>query len=274
MGIPLRSGRLFTDADRLGSQSVVVIDEVLAQQAFPRQDPIGKPIWGLEFNDPATIIGVVGHVRQFGLAGDDEAKIRGQLYYPFAQVPDKLVRRWSQLMSVAIRSSVDPAAIMPRIREVVRGTASDQTIYLVRTMDQLARNSIAPERFLLVLFAVFAGLALLLASIGIYGVLAYLTNQRVPEMAIRMALGSSARGVMRMVLKDSFQMVLIGVAVGAAGAWAADRVLLRVVQGSRPGGVLTFIGMIVVLCLAALLASLAPARRAARVDPLTALRSE
>jgi ABC-type antimicrobial peptide transport system permease subunit len=221
-----------------------------------------------------TVVGVVGHVRQFGLAGDDDAKVRAQLYYPFAQVPDKFVRRWSELMSVAVRTSVNPGSILPSIREAVRGSSGDQVIYLVRTMDQLARNSIAPERFLLVLFGIFAGLALLLASVGVYGVLSYLTNQRVAELAVRIALGSSASGIMRLILKESFQMVALGVAFGAAGAWAADRVLLRMVQGAQPGAPLTFALMITVLAASALLASFVPARRASRVDPLTALRSE
>jgi ABC-type antimicrobial peptide transport system permease subunit len=251
-----------------------VIDEVLAQQAFPGQDPIGKPIWGLGFNDPATIVGVVGHVRQFGLAGDDQAKIRAQLYYPFAQVPDRFVRRWSQLMSIAVRTSVNPATILPSLREAVRGTAGDQVIFLVQTMDQLARRTIAPQRFLLVLFGIFAGLALLLACIGVYGVLAYLTNQRIPELAIRIALGSTSTGVVRLVLKQSLQMIGFGVLLGAAGAWAADRILLRVVEGARSPGPATFVLMIVVLVSFAMLASFVPARRAGCVDPLTALRSE
>jgi putative ABC transport system permease protein len=156
----------------------------------------------------------------------------------------------------------------------VRGSSGDQVIYLVRTLDQLARNSIAPERFLLVLFGIFAGLALLLASVGVYGVLSYLTNQRISELAVRIALGSSASGVIRLILKESFQMVALGIAIGAAGAWAADRVLMRMVEGAQPGGPLTFALMITVLAASALLASFVPARRASRVDPLTALRSE
>jgi predicted permease len=274
MGIPLRRGRLFTEADRMGSQSVVVIDDVLAQKAFPGQDPIGKPIWGLGFSEPATVVGVVGHVRQFGLASDDQAKVRAQLYYPFAQIPDNFVRRWSQLMSVAVRTEVDPAAILPSIREAVRRNSDDQVIFLVQTMDQLAKNSIAQQRFLLVLFAIFAGLALLLACIGVYGVLAYLTNQRVPELAIRMALGSTAHGVVRLVLAQSLRMIVAGVTLGIAGAWAANRILLGVVDGARAAGPATFLVMIAVLVGFALLASYVPARRAGRVDPLTALRSE
>lgn len=274
MGIQLRRGRFISEQDQLNTQGVVVIDEVLAQKAFPGEDPIGKPIWIDLGKDPMTVVGVVGHVRQFGLAGDDDAKVRAQLYYPFAQVPDKFVRRWSELMSVAVRTGVKPGSVLPSIREAVRGSSGDQVIYLVRTMDQLARNSIAPERFLLVLFGIFAGLALLLASVGIYGVLSYLTNQRLSELAVRIALGSSASGVIRLILKDSFQMLALGVALGAAGAWAADRVLLRMVEGAQPGGPLTFALMITVLAASAFLASFVPARRASRVDPLTALRSE
>ncbi|HZU23523.1 MAG TPA: ABC transporter permease, partial [Terriglobales bacterium] len=274
MGIALRRGRFLSEQDRSNTARVAVIDEVMAQKAFPGQDPMGKSIWIDLSKDPMTVVGVVAHVRQFGLAGDDLAPVRAQLYYPFAQVPDPLVRRWSELMSIAVRSNADPAALLPAMRQAVRGGAGDQVIYLVRTMNELASSTIAPERFLLMLFAVFAALALLLAAIGIYGVLAYLTNQRVPELAVRIALGCSATGVTRLVIKQSLQMVAAGVVAGGAAAWAANRVLLRVVQGAQPGGPLTFALMTSILVVAALLASLIPALRAGRVDPLSALRGD
>jgi predicted permease len=274
MGIPLLQGRFFSDTDRQGSQSVAVIDDVMARQAFGGAPPIGKRLWIGMATDPLTVVGVVGHVRHWGLAGDDQAKVRAQLYYPFAQVPDGLLRRWSELMSIAVRTGVAPLNIVEPLRREVRGTGNDQVLYEVRTMEQLAGDSLARQRFLLLLFSIFAGLALLLACIGIYGVLAYLTGQRVPEMGMRMALGASASDVLWLVLRQSLGMIFVGVGLGAAAALAAGRVLERLVEGMRPVDPLTFAIMIPVLTGAALLASFLPARRASRIEPMRALRQE
>lgn len=271
-GIPLRRGRFFTGADRKGSELVAVIDDVMAHQAFGAQDPIGRHIWTALEPAPLTVLGVVGHVRQWGLAADDQAQVRAQLYYPFAQVPDPFVRRWSELMSVAVRTNVNPLSVVEALRAQVRGASGDQVMYQIRTFDQLAEASLARQRFLLILFGAFAALALLLASIGIYGVLAYLTSQRVPEIAVRMALGASSREVVWMILRQSLAMILAGVGVGIAGAFAAARLLVRLVEGVQSLDPLTFAVMIAVLITAALIASLVPAHRASRIDPLRALR--
>jgi putative ABC transport system permease protein len=274
MRIPLRAGRFLTDQDRQGSESVVVIDEAMAQQAFPGENPIGKQVWIGIGPDPAKIVGVVGHVRQCGAADDAQTQVRAQLYYPFAQVPDNLVRRWSELMSIAVRTSADPLTLVDSLRREIRGATGDQVLYNINTMEQLSSASIARQRFLLLLFGIFAGLALLLACIGIYGVLAYLTSQRVPEIGVRLALGASTGDVMWMVVRQSLGMILLGVAVGVSGALAAARLLMRLVEGVRSTEPLTFVLMILVLITAALVASFVPARRASRVDPVTALRQE
>jgi predicted permease len=273
-GIPLRRGRFLTDDDRKGMQSVVVIDDVMAQQAFPGQDPIGKPLWIAIAPDPAIVVGVVGHVRQWGLAADDQSKWRAQLYYPFAQVPGKLVHRWSELMSIAVRTSIDPLSLVEPLRQVVRGATGDQVLYEIDTFEQLASASLARQRFLLLLFGIFAALALLLACIGIYGVLAYLTSRRVPEIGLRMALGATRPRVLWMVLRQSLTMILAGIAAGAAGSWFATRSLVRLVEGLRAAEPSTFALMILVLVIAALFASFLPARRASRIDPMKALRQE
>jgi predicted permease len=272
-GIPLRRGRFLTDLDRQGTESVAVIDEVMAQQAFPNQDPIGKQLW-IGIADPVTVVGVVGHVRQWGLAADDQAQVRAQLYYPFAQVPDRLVRRWSELMSIAVRTSVDPLTILDSLRREIRGATGDQVLSEVNTFEQLAGASLARQRFLLLLFSVFAGLALLLASIGIYGVLAYLTGQRVPEIGVRMALGATAAEVMWLVLRQSLAMVGVGAAIGIIASVAAARVMQNLVEGMRFAEPSTFAIMILVLLAAAMIASFLPARRASRIDPIKALRQE
>ncbi len=274
MGVRLLEGRFFDDRDRMGHESVVVIDEVMAQQAFGGQDALGKHLWIDLGGDPARVIGVVGHVRYWGPAGDDQAKVRAQLYYPFAQVPDRLLRRWSDLMSIAVRTRVAPLSVVEPLKQAVRGATGDQVLYEVRTLDQLAGDSLGRQRFLLLLFSLFAGLAMLLACIGIYGVLAYLTSRRAPEIGVRMALGATGGEVVWLVLRQSLGMILAGAGLGAVAALAAARILLRLVQGMSPAEPATLAITIPVLVLAALGASLIPARRASRLDPLIALRQE
>ena len=273
-GIPLRRGRFLTLDDRKGTQSVAVIDDVMAAQAFPGEDPIGRHVWIGIAPDPVTVVGVVGHVRQYGLAADDRASTRAQLYYPFAQVPDEYVRRWSELLSIAVRTGIDPLNLVEPLRQQVRGATGDQVLYEVNTFEQLASASLARQRFLLLLFGIFAALALLLATIGIYGVLAYLTSQRVPEIGVRMALGATAPSVMWLVLRQSLLMILAGVTLGTAAAWVATRSLVRLVEGVREAEPSTFAVMISLLVIAALGASLIPAQRASRVDPVKALRQD
>ncbi|HEV2687157.1 MAG TPA: FtsX-like permease family protein, partial [Bryobacteraceae bacterium] len=274
MGLKLRQGRFITDQDQQGKEGVAVIDEVMAKEAFGGEEPLGKHLWIGLGADPVRVVGVVAHVRYWGPAGDDVARVRAQLYYPFAQIPDTYVRRWSELMSLAFRTSVDPLTMVEPLRRAVRGATNDQVIYQINTMEQLARESIARQRFLMLLFGIFAGLALLLACIGIYGVLAYLTSQRVPEIGLRMALGASALDVMGMVLRQSLGMIFLGVGVGMCAALAAGRVLARLVEGMRPTELWTYALMVSVLMTAALVASFLPARRASRVDPVKALRQE
>jgi ABC-type antimicrobial peptide transport system permease subunit len=177
-------------------------------------------------------------------------------------------------MSIAVRTNIEPLSIVESLRREVRGATNDQVLYEVHTMEELAKESLARQRFLMLLFGIFAGLALLLACIGIYGVMAYLTGRRVPEIGVRMAFGANARDVVWMVLRGSLAMIIGGVAVGAAAAWAAGRVLERLVEGMQPTGLSTFAITIPVLVAAALCASFVPARRASLVDPVKALRQE
>ena len=273
-GIPLRKGRFFDEHDRMESQHVVVIDEVMAQQAFRGEDPLGKQLWIGLGTDPVTVVGVVGHVRYWGLAADDQAAVRAELYYPFAQVPDRLLHRWSDLMSLAVRTSVPPLRVLQPLREAIKGQTRDQVLYEINTLEQLAGDSLARNRFLLLLFSIFAGTALLLACTGIYGVLAYLTSRRVPEIGLRMAIGASPGDVIWLVFRQSIEMILAGIAVGVLGALVAARLLERSVDGVQPTVLTTFALMTFVLVFPALLASFVPALRASRVDPLKALRYE
>jgi len=275
MGISLRRGRFLNEQDRAGHEIAVVIDNNLAQRAFGESDPVGKPLWlqGMPSN-PAKIVGVVGHVRHWGLAGDDQSRVRDQIYVSFYQLPDPLVSFLSSVMSITVRTSLAPLNVAEPLRRELRGPGSDQTLYDIHTMDDLASASLDRQRFLLWLFGIFAALALVLASIGIYGVLTYLTNQRVPEIGLRMALGASARNVIRLVLGQSFGMIVVGIGIGIFGALAGGRLLQHLVDGTRPVDLSTFAIMIPILLATALFASLIPARRASRVDPMSALRQE
>jgi predicted permease len=275
VGIPLLEGRFFDEHDRLGSQPVVVVDENLARHAFGRKDVVGQHIWMFGMDTvPLEIVGVVGHVRHWGLAGDDQSRVRDQMYYPFAQLPTRFLRVLSSVMSITVRTRSSPLNLVNALQHELRGASGDQTLYNVRTMEQLVGASLARERFLSLLFGVFAGLALLLACTGIYGVLAYLTGQRTSEIGVRMALGASVRDVMRLILWHGLRMTATGMAVGILAAVVAARALQHVVQPMHAVNLATFALTIPLLTLAALLASFVPARRASMLDPVKALRQD
>jgi predicted permease len=273
--IPLLRGRFIDETDRMDSGQVVVIDENMARHAFPGEDPVGKPIWlpGMG-RKPVEVVGVVGHVRHWGLAADDLSRVQDQFYYPLAQVPDQLTKFFSSIMSVVVRTNVAPLNAVESLQRDVRGAIGDQTLYELRTMEQLASASLDQQRFLLFLFAIYSGLALLLACIGIYGVIAYLMTQRVPEIGVRMAMGAKPSDIVRLVLRQSFIIVLAGVGVGILASFATGRILHSLVPGSQPSQATIFAVVIPLLLAAALFASYIPARRAAKVDPIVALRYE
>jgi len=274
-GFRAAQGRFLGDQDRLGSEPAVVIDENFARHAFGSAHAVGKSLWIPALtNDPIKIVGVVGHVRHWGLSGDDQSRVRDQLYYPFAQVPVPYLRFFSTVMSIAVRTKVDPVSIVQPLSQALRGPVGDQALYGVQTLEELATASLARQRFLSLLFAIFAGVALLLACMGLYGVLAYLTGERVPEFGVRIALGASASDVVRLVLRQSFSMIAIGIAAGLLASIAAARILRRTVEGMQPAQASTFALMIALLLTTALLASFIPARRASRIDPVEALRQD
>jgi predicted permease len=270
MRLRLLRGRFINERDDLRAPQVVVIDDVLARDAFGG-DAVGKQLRIQGVGD-ATVVGVVGHVRHFGLANDDQADVRAQLYYPFAQVPDPLMRFFSTITSLAVRTTGDPLAAVGALRRDLRGATGDQVLYEVRTMEQLAGGTLAQQRFLLLLGGIFAGLALLLACIGIYGVLAYLTSQRTREFGVYMALGAHRGDVVRLVLRQALGIMLVGLAAGVPAALATGRLLDRLVSGMRSTEPLTFGVIVVAIVLCGLLAAFLPARRISRIDPVAALR--
>jgi putative ABC transport system permease protein len=271
MGIPLRSGRFFDEHDRLGGEPVVVIDEQLALHAFGRQDVAGRQLWVPALGpSPVRIIGVVGHVRHWGLAADDRSRIRDQMYYSFAQVPPRLLRLFSSFMSIAIRTRAAPLEVIAPLQTELRG---NETIYEIRTMEQLVSTSLARHRFLAMLFGMFGAVAMLLACVGVYGVLAFLTSQRTAEFGVRVAFGSTAADIVRLVMRQSASFIVTGLTIGAVAAWAAARLIENIVKGTEPVEPLTFVGITSVLAAAALWACFLPARHAARVDAVQSLRN-
>ncbi len=275
MRIPLLRGRFFDENDRLGTSQVVVIDENMARHAFAEEDAVGKLLWIPAMGDkPVQVVGVVGHVRHWGLANDDLSTVRDQCYYPLAQVPEKLVRFFSSVISIVVRTDVPPLNTVQALQRQARGATSDQALYEVRTMEQLASASLGQQKFLLLLFAIFSGFALLLACIGIYSVLAYLMSQRVPEIGVRLAMGANTSDIVRLVLRQSLTLILAGVAIGIVSSFATGYVLERLVPGVQSSQVATLAVILPVLIAVELLASYLPARRTAKVDPMVALRYE
>lgn len=275
MRLPLVRGRFFNDNDKLGSPQVVVIDENMARHAFGSEDPVGKVLWIAGFGErPVQVVGVVRHVRHWGLADDDFSRVQDQCYYPLAQVPDPLVRFFSSVLSIVIRTNVPPLNTVETLQRQARGATGDQTLYEVRTMEQLVSASLARQRFLLLLFAIFAGLALLLACVGIYSVIAYLTGRRVPEFGVRLALGAHSSDIIRLVLRESLAIVLAGIVIGLVASIGTGRVLQRLVPGLQAADVSILVVVLPALILAALFACYIPARRASKVDPVVSLRYE
>ncbi len=273
--IPLLRGRFFTPADDSDSEPVVVIDSVLAHTYFPDEDPVGQAITVAHWRT-ARVIGVVGHVRHWGL-GDAGAHNPSQIYISFYQLSDEWVPAFARDLSVAIRTPLDVATIMPAIKNVVYGTGKDQPIYSVQTMQQIASDSMASQRLPMVLLGAFAVLALLLASVGIYGVLSYSVSQRIREIGIRMALGAKRSDVLRMVIGQATRLALAGIATGAVAALALSRLLSsfsQLLYGVRTNDPLTFITVSLVLMSSTLFASCVPAFRAVRIDPMQALKTE
>jgi predicted permease len=278
MGIPLQRGRFFTPQDNERAPRVVVIDDVFARKFFGNQDPLGR---GVMLNDSlknagtrAEIVGVVGHVNQWGLDSDDTEQIRAQLYIPCMQMPDEFFSLVPGGISVMVRAANTTAGLLDGIRSTSRQMSSDQVIYAAQTMDEIISDSLAARRFSMILLGIFAGLALLLSSVGIYGVISYLVGQRTQEIGIRIALGARRWDVLRLVLSHSVKMAVLGVLIGVAASLALTQLMGKMLYGVSATDPLTFVAVAAVLTFVALSASYIPARRATRVDPIVALRYE
>jgi predicted permease len=275
MEIPLLQGRFFTPGDQVGSGKVVVIDSVLAHTFFPGQNPVGQTLtvghWGA-----ARIVGVVGHVRHWGLDDPGTYNPR-QIYIPVYQLPDSMVTDFFRNLTLLVRTKLPPADMVSALRDVVYASAPDQPVYGVRAIDEVVSESMASRNLPILLLGVFAALALLLASVGIYGVVSYSVMRRTQEIGIRLALGAGRRQVFRMIVGQGIRMAGVGLGIGALAAISLVRLIpsfSRLLYGVGQSDPLTLFGVAAVLLLAAVIACYVPARRAMRTDPMNSLRYE
>ena len=274
MKIPLVRGRFLTARDDANSPGVCVIDEDFAREYFGDRDPIGKRLnFDLVYKQ-LEIVGVVGHVKQFGLDENARSLVRVQLYAPALQLPDNLTQAWVPLTGYVVRAQGSPDAVGSSIRDAIGGFDSKAVMFHTETMDSVVARSLASRRFAMILLAVFAGLALLLASIGIYGVISYVAGQRTHEIGVRLALGAQRSDVLKIVLGQGARLAMVGVAMGLVAAAGLTRLMSKILYGVSSTDPLTFTLVAVVLTLVALLACYLPARRAMKVDPMVALRYE
>jgi predicted permease len=262
--IPIRQGRVFSAVDRAGTEQVAVIDDVLARQYWPGQNAVGQHIRRGSNSQWATIVGVVGHVKHSDLAGED---VKGKYYFPITQMP-------LPFMSFLMRAPSDPGRLSTALRDAVRAVDPTEPISQIRLMSAMVNSSLAPRRFVVTVLGVFAGMALALALIGLYGLISYAVTQRTQELGVRMALGAEPAEILRLVLAQAMKLAGIGAAAGLAVSLAMSRFLRGELFHVSAFDPLTFLLMGAALIAAALIASYIPARRATRVDPMVALRYE
>jgi putative ABC transport system permease protein len=263
MGIPFLKGRAFTEQDRQGMPPVAIVSKSLAARVLANTDPIGQRIDVDGVQGPVEIIGVVGDVHQLGMTTETPS----ELYLSFAQFP-------APILCFAVRTAEDPTAITQSLQRAVWSVDKDQAVSFVMTMDQLAFESRAPQRMIMLILSTFGGMALLMAAIGVYGIIANSVARRTQEFGVRMALGARSTDVLSLVLKQGLGLILPGVLLGLAGAFALMRFMARLLYGVRPLDPLTLTLVAATMLMVALLASYIPARRATRVDPMVALRYE
>jgi predicted permease len=272
MGIELVKGRFFNAQETPNTPLLMVIDEALAAH-FQDEDPIGKRISQSTSGTPSyEIVGVVRHVEQYNL--DGQAVRTPQFYLNFNQVP---AERWPGMVrriNVLTRTDVEPASLTATVRGQITAVNKDQAVFNVRTMEEIVSQSVAPRRFSMLLLTVFAVVALVLASIGIYGMLSYAVAQRTREIGLRMTLGAQTGNVLRLIIGQGMKLALVGVVLGLAASFALTRTMKTLLFGVSTTEPVIFVAFSTLLAVVALLACWLPARRATKVDPLEALRYE
>ncbi|MBV9073585.1 MAG: ABC transporter permease [Acidobacteria bacterium] len=280
MQVPLKRGRFFSESDDERTPAVAVIDEAFAKKYFPNEDPIGHYI---DLNtDPQAqekvrnpqIVGVVGHVNQWGLESDASFPLQAQMYIPISQAPDSALKRGGFSPDVYVRTARAGVPTFDEMRRRALEMNGELVVYAARSEDDVLATDMGQQRFSMILLAVFAGVALLLAVIGIYGVLSYVVGQRTQEIGVRMALGAQRTNVLAMVLGGGARLTLIGIGLGVVSALALTRLMASMLFGVKPSDPLTFGAVALILAAIAAFACLLPAHRATRVDPIVALRYE
>jgi predicted permease len=274
MRIPLIRGRFIGPQDNETAPCAVAIDEEFARKSFPGQDPTGQHI-NLELVPmKCEIVGIVGHIKHWGLDSDANSKVRSQMYLNYRQFPDSVMDLASTGGDYLVRTASDPHGFVPALKRTVTGISGKMVMFGEETFNEIISDSLAARRFTRLLLAVFAGLALALAAVGIYGVVSYSVTQTTHDIGVRIALGADARAILKMVLIDAMRLALIGIVIGAAGGFAATRTLRNLLYGVGSGDPLTFMLVAMVLAAVTALASYIPALRATRIDPMVALRYE
>jgi len=274
MGISLEHGRFFTPRDNENAPHVVVVDDVFAQKFFPNQDPIGKRIVMANKGGTAEIVGIVGHVKQWGLDSDEQNALRAELYFPYMQLPDQAMRLSANGTGVVVKFEGSATATAAAVRTAVRQINGEAIVYGAQTMEQLIANSLADRQVSMIVFGVFAALALGLASVGIYGVISYLAGRRTQEIGVRMALGAKRVDVLKMVLGEGLKLAVLGVGLGVIAALGLMRLLQNLLFGVSASDPETFAIVGILLTCVAAAACYVPAHRATKVDPIVALRYE
>lgn len=275
MRIPLKRGRFFSRHDNEHAPLVVVVDEVFANKYFSGQDPIGKRIDLDNYGGKAAeIVGVVGHVKQWGLDSDDTQQLRAQYYLACMQVPDDFLLGMRSGSNFLVRYDGSLAPVIAGLRSTVRHMSNEQVLFGEQTIESIVADSMASRRFAMILLGGFAALALLLACVGIYGVMAYLVSQRTQEVGIRMALGAGRSDVLLLVFKGGARVATVGMAIGVVGAIGLTRLMGKLLFNVSPTDPIVIAAVCVLLMLVAMAACFVPARRAASIEPMRALRTE
>ncbi len=274
MGLTLQRGRFISPQDDEHAPTVIDIDDAFARMYFPGQDPVGKRVFLTQFDVEAEIVGIMNHIKQWGPDNDPKGAIEAQFYFPFMQFPEKLMPLVAKSVAVVLRTRGDPNAVVGPLRRAVTEMDARQGMYSVQTMDEVLSGSLAARKLTMLLLSAFAVLALALACVGIYGVIAYLVGRRTREIGVRMALGAQRRDILHMVLREGARMAALGAAIGLIAAFALARLMASQLFGVTAHDPVTFAAVAVLLMVVAVAACYIPARRATRVDPMVALRSE
>ena len=274
MRIPLLRGRFLTSQDNENSPCATVIDQEFQKKAFSTQDPIGQHINLDLIGMRCEIVGVAGHIKQWGLDSDSTAKVHSQMYLAYRQFPDQVMDLLSGGSTFVLHTGGSPYAVVPALKRRVNSISGNMVSYDERSMEDVIRDSLLARRFTRLLLAVFAALAVVLATVGIYGVVSYFVTQSTHNIGVYMALGADTGTVLKMVLRSAMRMAFLGIVIGATVAFAVTRLMRDLLFGVSSGDPVTFAAVAVLLAAVTMVASYVPARRATKIDPMVALRYE